>query len=64
MTLAARIKHLEDEHQRLDKKIDGLEHTGAFQDEHINKMKKQRLHLKDDIVKLKAEQLRREHHSE
>ena len=53
MTIQARIKHLEDEHARLDKKIDGLESTGAFQDELLNKLKKQRLHIKDDIVKLK-----------
>ena len=53
MTITARIKHLEDEHAKLDKKIDGLESTGTFQDELLNKLKKQRLHLKDDIVKLK-----------
>jgi len=53
MTIEARIKHLEEEHTRLDKKIDGLESTGAFQDELLNKLKKQRLHIKDDIVKLK-----------
>jgi len=55
MTIPARIKHLEDEHAKLDKKIDGLESTGAFQDELLNKLKKQRLHIKDDIVKLKEE---------
>lgn len=53
MTIQARIKHLEDEHAKLDKKIDGLESTGAFQDELLNKLKKQRLHIRDDIVKLK-----------
>jgi hypothetical protein len=55
MTIEARIKHLEEQHQTLDKKIDGLERSGHFQDELLNKMKKQRLHIKDDIVKLKAE---------
>jgi hypothetical protein len=55
MTLLSRIKHLEEEHAKLDKKIDGLESTGAFQDELLNKLKKQRLHIKDDIVKLKEE---------
>jgi hypothetical protein len=53
MTIQARIKHLEDEHAKLDKKINGLESTGAFQDELLNKLKKQRLHIKDDIVRLK-----------
>lgn len=55
MTITARIAHLEKEHASLDKKIDGLENSGAFQDELLNKLKKQRLHIKDDIVKLKAE---------
>ena len=55
MTIEARIRHLEEQHQTLDKKIDGLERSGNFQDELLNKMKKQRLHIKDDIVKLKAE---------
>ena len=55
MTIDARIKHLEEQHQTLDKKIDGLERSGNFQDELLNKLKKQRLHIKDDIVKLKAE---------
>jgi hypothetical protein len=55
MTIEKRIAHLEKEHATLDKKIDGLESTGAFQDELLNKLKKQRLHIKDDIVKLKAE---------
>lgn len=53
MTIAARIVHLEKEHATLDKKIDGLEKSGNFQDELLNKLKKQRLHIKDDIVKLK-----------
>jgi len=53
MTVPARIKHLEEEHAKLDKKIDGLESTGAYQDELLNKLKKQRLHIKDDLVKLK-----------
>ena len=53
MTITARIKHLEEQHHILDKKIDGLESTGAFQDELLNKLKKQRLHIKDDLVKLK-----------
>jgi hypothetical protein len=55
MTITARIAHLEREHAKLDKKIDGLEKSGAFQDELLNKLKKQRLHIKDDIVKIKAE---------
>ena len=55
MTIPKRIEHLEREHATLDKKIAGLESTGAFQDELLNKLKKQKLHITDDIVKLKAE---------
>lgn len=53
MTIAARIKHLEKQHQILGKKIDRLESSGAFQNELVNKLKKQRLHILDDLVKIK-----------
>jgi hypothetical protein len=53
MTIAGRIKHLEKEHAELDKKIDGMERNGVFSDEHLVKLKKQRLHIRDDIAKLK-----------
>ena len=51
--IAHRVKHLEDEHQVINKKIDGLESTGVFDDTVLEVLKKQRLHLKDEIVKLK-----------
>lgn len=51
-----RIKHLEEMHQILDKKIDGLEKTGAFSDNGINELKKQRLRLKDELSILKDKQ--------
>jgi hypothetical protein len=54
MTIEKRIKHLEEEHHTLDKKINGMESTGVFDDEHLTKMKKQRLHIKEEIVKLQA----------
>jgi hypothetical protein len=53
MTIEKRIKHLEEEHHTLDKKINGMESTGVFDDDHLTKMKKQRLHIKEEIVKLK-----------
>jgi uncharacterized protein YdcH (DUF465 family) len=52
MNAANRIKHLEEEHQKLDKKIDGLESTGVFDDAEITDLKKQRLCLKTELVKL------------
>lgn len=51
--LEHRLKHLEEEHQTINKKIDGLESTGVFEDTTIEVLKKQRLHIKDEIVKLK-----------
>jgi len=50
-----RIKHLEEEHHKLDKKIDGLESTGIFDDVELTDLKKQRLHIKTQIVTLKQE---------
>ena len=39
-----RIKHLEELHRVLDKRIDGLESTGVFEDVTLEVLKKQRLH--------------------
>jgi hypothetical protein len=49
------LKHLEEQHHTLDKKIQGLESTGVYEDETLHSMKKQKLHLKDEITKLKAQ---------
>jgi uncharacterized protein YdcH (DUF465 family) len=51
-----RIKHLEEAHRVLDKQIDTLEKTGVFEDLTMEEMKKQRLHLKDNIAILKHKQ--------
>ena len=51
-----KIKHLEEAHRALDKQIDTLEKTGVFQDLKLEEMKKQRLHLKDNIAILKHKQ--------
>lgn len=51
-----RIKHLEEAHHSLNKQIDGLEKTGVFDDIELEKLKKQRLLLKDKIAILKAKQ--------
>jgi hypothetical protein len=57
MSFTNRIKHLEEEHHRLDKKIDGLEKTGVFDDVELNDLKKQRLRLKTELVTLKQDNL-------
>jgi uncharacterized protein YdcH (DUF465 family) len=51
--LKYRLKHLEQEHAGLDKRIDGMESTGVFEDSNLEVLKKQRLHIRDEIVKLK-----------
>jgi hypothetical protein len=55
MTWENRIRHLEHAHQALDKRIDGLESTGVFDDVELNNLKKQRLQLKRQIVILKQD---------
>jgi uncharacterized protein YdcH (DUF465 family) len=49
----ARIKHLEEAHRALDKQVDALETNGLFEDLKLEELKKQRLHLKDEIAKIK-----------
>ena len=51
-----RIKHLEELHRVLDKRIDGMESTGVFEDATLEVLKKQRLHLRDETVILKRKQ--------
>jgi uncharacterized protein YdcH (DUF465 family) len=51
-----RIKHLQEMHRVLDKRIDGLEKTGVFEDTTLEVLKKQRLHLRDELVILKHKQ--------
>jgi len=51
--LEHRLRHLEEEHARIDKRIDGMESTGVFEDVTLEILKKQRLHLKDELVKIR-----------
>jgi uncharacterized protein YdcH (DUF465 family) len=51
--LQNRVRHLEEEHAQLDKRIDGMESTGVFEDATLEVLKKQRLHIKDELVKLR-----------
>jgi uncharacterized protein YdcH (DUF465 family) len=53
--LQHRLQHLENDHSALNKKIDGLEKTGVFEDVTLEVLKKQRLHLKDEISKIKLQ---------
>lgn len=56
MSYEGRIKHLEEAHAILDKRIDHLEQTGIFEDVQLEELKKQRLLLKDEIAKLQLKQ--------
>ena len=58
-----RIKHLEEAHRALDKQVDTLERTGLFEDLKLEDLKKQRLHLKDEITILKRKQEHEKVHS-
>jgi uncharacterized protein YdcH (DUF465 family) len=51
-----RIKHLEEAHRALDKQVDTLEKTGLFEDLTLEKLKKERLLLKDKLAILKHKQ--------
>ena len=54
-----RLAHLEEEHARLDKQIDQMIRAGLYEDISMHDLKKQRLHIRDEIVTLK-----RQHRSE
>lgn len=49
-----RIKHLEQMHSDLDKRIDDMERNHPHVDEvHVHEWKKQRLQIKDELSKLR-----------
>jgi uncharacterized protein len=50
-SLKHHIKHLEDAHTELDKKVDSLEKTGLYEDLRLEELKKKRLLLKDELVR-------------
>lgn len=43
------IKHLETQHQTIDKKIDIMEKTGLFEDMNLQYLKKKRLQLREEL---------------
>lgn len=51
-----RIGHLELMHETLDKKIDGMEKTGVFDDTQLHTLKKQRLQIRDQLAELRTKQ--------
>ena len=51
--LESRIRHLEQQHQTLDKQIDSMEKTGKFDDMDLQYLKKKRLQIRDELDELK-----------
>ena len=47
--LESRIRHLEQQHQTLDKQIDSMEKTGKFDDMDLQYLKRKRLHIRDEL---------------
>ncbi len=48
------ISHLEEKLNELKRQVDTMERTGVYEDKEINFLKKEKLHLKDEIERLKA----------
>jgi hypothetical protein len=47
------VRHLEEQHSELDRRIDQMEATGHYTDVELSPMKKDRLRIKDEIEQLK-----------
>jgi len=47
------ISVLEEHHAKLDTRIDQMELTGQYTDDELSPMKKERLRIKDEIIRLK-----------
>ena len=49
------IRDLEQQHQKIDDEIDNLIRQGLYEDQEIHILKKHRLHLRDEIVKIRKQ---------
>ena len=56
MDLNEHINYLKKEHTSLNKKIDGMEKTGVFKDEHLFELKRKRLQIKEQLAILHKRQ--------
>jgi hypothetical protein len=54
--LESRIRHLEQQHQILDKQIDVMEKTGKFDDLDLQYLKKKRLQIRDELLELRKKE--------
>jgi uncharacterized protein YdcH (DUF465 family) len=46
------FRNLFDQYHHIDKEIHRVEVTGTFTDSELNQLRSQRLHLKDDLLKM------------
>ena len=61
MTLADRIRFLEDTHRYLNREIDSIEKSKVFDDQKLAEKKKKRLQIKDELAKLHRQQFEEQH---
>ena len=61
MTLADRIRFLEDTHRYLNREIDSIEKSRVFDDQELAEKKKKRLQIKDELAKLQRQQFEQQH---
>lgn len=47
------IKHLEEKLEGLKKQVDTMERTGVYESQALQNLKKEKLHLKDEIERFK-----------
>lgn len=47
------IKHLEEKLEGLKKQVDTMERTGVYDSQDLQNLKKEKLHLKDEIERFK-----------
>lgn len=59
--LQGRIRHLEKMHTDLDNRIDTLEKTGVFDDMQLQRLKKEKLAVLDELSQLRRQQWERDH---
>ena len=52
--LTHHISHLREKHERLDDQIDAMERSGKFDDTELSRLKKEKLHIKDEIEQTKS----------
>lgn len=55
MALSTHIQSLEEKHQALETELNSLQRSPSVSDVEMNEVKRQKLHLKDEIARLKTE---------